>query len=77
MHDNLSKEDKKAYGTQDNKWRAEGDVRSLSEALQIKGDDKRLKMAMHCAKMQAEEINQVAYNSGSHNPGSHNDKMKY
>ena len=77
----MDKEDKNMYGSMDMKYRAENDVMVLHEAMEIKEDEKRYEMAMHCAKQKAGEMNEVAYMKGSHmkkshNPGNHS-KSKY
>ena len=75
-NEKMSKEDKKMYGSMDMKYRAEEDVRTLHGAMEIKEDEDRYKMAMHCAKKKADEMNKVAYMKKSHNPGNHS-KSKY
>jgi len=68
----MSEEDEMAYGSMDNKYRAENDVHTLKEAKKIKEDKKRMKMVIHCAKMKAKELNAIAKEKGSHNShGSH------
>ena len=57
--DKMSKEDKKAYKDYGNKERSEHDVKILVEAGEIRKDKDRLKMAVHCAKMQKEYLNEV------------------
>lgn len=59
MDSKMSKEDKKAYGDSKAKERAESDVRTLMEAQEIKMDEKRHKMAMHCAKSKAKAMQNV------------------
>lgn len=55
----MSDEDRKAYGDYDAKMRAESDVRTLTEAREIKKDKKRMKMAIHCAEKQMESMKNI------------------
>ena len=56
----MSKEDKKAYGDYEGKMMAESDVHTLMEAQAIKANEERHARAMHCAKMKREEMNKVS-----------------
>lgn len=54
--DEMSDEDKKAYGDYMTMERAESDLHTLIEAEEIKKDPKRMKMAKHCAKTKKDAI---------------------
>lgn len=55
--DGLTKEEKKVYKNNSNKWRAEDDVRCLTSANEIKNDKERHAMALHCLKQKAKAMN--------------------
>jgi hypothetical protein len=55
----MSDEDKKVYGDYEGKMRAESDVRTLTDAQEIKRDKKRMKMAVHCAKYMMDAMKDI------------------
>lgn len=57
VHDIPSKSIKSSYD--DNKWRAEEDLRALQRAEEIRADKARMKAAKHCAKIQIKNLEKV------------------
>ena len=45
------------------KWKAEGDMRTLVEAEAIRNDDKRLKAALKCARDQLKNLKEAMSSS--------------
>ncbi len=56
---NMSKEDKKMYGDYKTQMMAEHDVKILVKAGEIRKDTERKKRAVHCAKMQKQNLDSV------------------
>lgn len=56
----MSKEDKKVYMDEENKYRAEKDVSTMIEYKKIMDDKDRYKMATHCAKKKSEEFESIS-----------------
>ena len=56
----MSKKDKAMYGDYNGKMMAEYDLEVLTEADAIRENNKRLKKAVHCAKMKKEALERVA-----------------
>jgi len=55
----MSKKDKAMYGDYSGQMMSEYDVEVLVEAGEIRKDRKRLKKALHCAKMKKEYLDAV------------------
>ena len=55
----MSKGEKKVYGDYNGKMMAEYDLEVLTEAGAIRKNPKRLRKAVHCAKMKKEALEKV------------------
>ena len=55
----MSSEEKKMYGDYNGKMMAEYDVKVLTQAAEIRGDEKRHKKAMVCAEHKRRELGNI------------------